>query len=56
LLDRFYYPPGIDRVLKGANPVDFAVMRPTTFEPVINLKTVEALGLAISNSMQLRWR
>jgi len=44
----------VDRILRGAKPVELPVQMPTKFEMVVNLKTAKALGLAVPPSILLR--
>jgi putative ABC transport system substrate-binding protein len=44
----------VDRIVRGAKPVDLPIERPTRLEFVVNLHTAKALGVAIPSSLVLQ--
>ena len=44
----------VHRILRGASPADLPIEQPTKLKLVVNLKTAEALGIEVPQSILLR--
>lgn len=42
-----------DQILKGAKPADLPVERTNNFEPVVNLRAAETLGISLAQAVLL---